>query len=111
VRALLKDRLEPLGGWVWDMQGDNPYFGMLGLADGIVATCDSVSMISEAVATPAPVMVAELPGRSRRNRLFMRDLVDAGRVRPYVGRFEHWPVEPVDDTEVVAAEMCRRFGY
>ena len=30
-------------------RGDNPYFGMLGLADAIVVTQDSVSMISEAV--------------------------------------------------------------
>jgi mitochondrial fission protein ELM1 len=111
VRAVLRDRLEPLGGWVWDMNGENPYFGMLALADAIVVTGDSVSMVSEAVATAAPVLVAALPGRSRRIGLFTRSLIDGGRVRPYVGRFGHWPVEPVDDTGAVAAEMCRRFGY
>ena len=111
VRAMLRDQLEPLGGWVWDMTGENPYFGLLALADAIVVTSDSVSMVSEAVATAAPVLLAELPGRSRRIGLFTRGLIDDGRIRPYVGRFEHWPVEPVDDTAVVAAEMCRRFGY
>ena len=45
---------------------------MLALADAIVVTMDSVSMISEAVATAAPVMLAPLPGRSRRNGLFTR---------------------------------------
>ena len=34
-------------------------------------TVDSVSMISEAVASTAPVMLATLPGRSRRNSLFI----------------------------------------
>jgi len=111
VRALLRDRLAPLGGWVWDMEGENPYFGLLALADAIVVTGDSVSMLSEAVATTAPVLLAALPGRSRRIGLFTGGLIDDGRMRPFAGRFEHWPVAPVDDTAVVAAEMCRRFGY
>ncbi len=111
VRAMLHEQLEPLGGWVWDMTGDNPYFGLLALADAIVVTGDSVSMVSEAAATTAPVLLAELPGRSRRIGLFTRGLIDDGRVRRFAGRFEHWPVAPVDDTFVVAAEMCRRFGY
>jgi mitochondrial fission protein ELM1 len=111
VRAMLRERLEPLGAWVWDMAGENPYFGLLGLADAIVVTGDSVSMLSEAVATTAPVLLAALPGRSRRIGLFTRYLIDDGRVRRFAGRFEPWPVEPVDDTGVVAAEMCRRFGY
>ncbi|KAA5613140.1 hypothetical protein F1189_06930 [Rhodovastum atsumiense] len=111
VLRILRDTLAPLGAFVWDMTGDNPYFGMLALADAIVVTGDSVSMVSEAVATPAPVMVAELPGRSRRIGLFLRGLLADGRIRPFEGAFAHWPVEPLDDTAAVAAEMCRRFGY
>ena len=111
VRQLLRERLEPLGAWVWDMTGENPYFGMLALADAIVVTVDSVSMVSEAAATRAPLLLAELPGTSRRIGLFLADLVDAGRARPYQGRFETWPVEPLDDTAAAAAEMVRRFGY
>jgi len=66
VTDLIAEAIGPLGGLVWDGIGDNPYFGMLALADLIVVTQDSVSMISEAAATNAPVLVAELPGRSRR---------------------------------------------
>ena len=58
VTRVLAETLVPLGGYVWDGSGDNPYFGMLALADAIVVTMDSVSMISEAVATAAPVMLA-----------------------------------------------------
>ena len=90
--------------------GDNPYFGMLALADAIVVTMDSVSMISEAVATAAPVMLAKLPGRSRRNSLFTDCLLREGRVREFAGRLEMWPVTPLDDTAEAAAEMCRRLG-
>ncbi|MCW3475935.1 mitochondrial fission ELM1 family protein [Limobrevibacterium gyesilva] len=111
VRAALERTLRPLGAEVWDMTGDNPYFGMLALADAIVVTGDSVSMVSEAVATSAPVLLVPLPGRSHRIGLFMRGLIDDGRVRPYHGRLELWPTAPLDDTAAVAAEMCRRFGY
>jgi mitochondrial fission protein ELM1 len=65
-------------------------------------------MISEAVATAAPVMLAALPGRSRRNALFTAGLLAEGRVRPFAGRFETWPAQPLDDTPEAAAEMRRR---
>jgi len=48
---LLRDRLAERMTFVWDRTGANPYFGLLGLADAIVATADSVSMVSEAAAT------------------------------------------------------------
>jgi mitochondrial fission protein ELM1 len=110
VVRLLGETLRPLGAYVWDMQGENPYFGLLALADAIVATGDSVSMISEAVATAAPVLVAALPGRSRRIGLFTRGLFADGRTRPFRGRLETWPAEPLNDTPEAAAEMCRRLG-
>jgi hypothetical protein len=111
VTATLAEALRPLGALVWDGTGENPYFGMLALADAIVVTVDSVSMVSEAVATRAPVLLAALPGVSRRIGMFLQELIDAGRARPYQGRLETWPVEPVDDTAAAAAAMCRRFGY
>jgi mitochondrial fission protein ELM1 len=110
VTALMREALAPVGGWVWDFTGENPYFGMLALADAIVVTQDSVSMISEASATAAPVMFAPLPGKSRRQGIFIDTMMNEGRVRPFEGRFAPWPVSPLNDTPAVAAEMCRRFG-
>lgn len=37
--------------------GDNPYFGFIGLADRLVVTGDSISMIAEACATGKPVQL------------------------------------------------------
>jgi uncharacterized protein len=111
VNRALQDELAPLGGWIWDGTGENPYFGLLALADAFVVTVDSVSMVSEAVATHAPVMLARLPGRSRRIGLFTEGLIKDGRVRPFAGRLETWPVEPVNDTQEAAAEMRRRLGF
>lgn len=108
--AALADALGPLGGFVWDGAGENPYFGMLALADAIVATSDSVSMISEAVATAAPVLLAPLPGRSRRNALFTAGLLTEGRVRMFAARFESWAAQPLNDTPEAAADVRRRLG-
>jgi len=108
VVATLRDRLAPLGAWVWDFQGDNPYFGMLALADLIIATEDSVSMISEAVATSSPVLLAPLPGSSRRIDMFHQGLLNEGRIRRFTGRAEVWPTTPLDDTPLAAAELRRR---
>ncbi len=102
--------LEADGAWVWDMQGDNPYYGLLALADAIIVTEDSVSMVSEAVATRAPVLLAELPGRSRRIRLFNDLLIRDGRVRPFTGRLESWPVSALDDTGMAGDAVRRRLG-
>lgn len=103
--------LAPRGAFVWDGAGDNPYVGLLALADAIVVTCDSVSMMSEAVATSAPVLIAALPGRSRRQDLFRGLLVADRRARPFRDRLELWETSPMDDTPAAAAEMRRRLGY
>jgi mitochondrial fission protein ELM1 len=39
---------------------DNPYFGYLGLADSIIVTCESATMLAEACATRKPVHIFDL---------------------------------------------------
>ncbi len=39
---------------------DNPYFGILGLADALLVSSDSVAMLSEAAATARPVHIFDL---------------------------------------------------
>jgi mitochondrial fission protein ELM1 len=111
VRAVIQERVATVGGWMWDMQGANPYFALLALADAIIVTIDSVSMVSEAVATHAPVLLAPLPGRSRRIGAFLEGLRATGRVRDFSGRCDIWPVTPLDDTPAAALEMRRRLGF
>jgi mitochondrial fission protein ELM1 len=111
VLAVLRAALQPRGAWFWDGAGDNPYFGMLGLADAIICTADSVSMVSEAVATAAPVFLVRLPGRSARIGAFMDALAADGRVRDFAGRLELWETAPMDDTAAAGAELRRRLGF
>ncbi|GGG19780.1 hypothetical protein GCM10010964_05010 [Caldovatus sediminis] len=108
--AALSRRLAPFGAFVWGGAGANPYFGLLALADAIVVTCDSVSMMSEAAATTAPIFIFELPGRSRRIGAFIEMLMRERRAHPFTGRFRSWPVAPLDDTPMAAAEVARRLG-
>ena len=110
VTELIRNALLPLGGWVWDFTGRNPYFGMLAVADLIIVTQDSVSMVSEAAATSTPVMIASLPGSWRRQELFLQPLLDADRVRHFEGRFAAWQVSPLNDTPAAAAEMRQRLA-
>lgn len=110
VLAILRAALEPLGVWIWDFTGENPYFGMLACADVIIATADSVSMVSEAVATSAPVYIVRLPGKSVRIDAFMDALVADGRVRNFAGKLELWDTSPLDDTAQAGDELRRRLG-
>ena len=94
----------------WDGTGANPYFGLLGLADAIVVTCDSASMVSEAATTGKPVYIIDLDGGSRRFQKFHDMLRDDGITRPFDGRLEQWSYTPLDDTETVAATVRQRLG-
>jgi mitochondrial fission protein ELM1 len=109
--AILRAELTGIPAFIWDGKGDNPYFGMLALADAIVVTEDSVSMTSEAVATGKPVYVARMAGESRRLRHFHQMLMQDGITRPFDGTLASWTYEPPDDTARAAAEIRRRFGW
>jgi len=66
--------------WQWDGTGENPYFGILALADRLVVTADSVSMVSEALATGRPVNLLPLNGKSKRHDAFVANLGTRGLV-------------------------------
>jgi mitochondrial fission protein ELM1 len=96
--------------FVWDGAGDNPYFAFLSLADAIVATEDSVNMVTEAAGTGKPVYVQSLPGRSTRLSRFHALMRDRGATRPFEGHLESWSYAPINDTEVVASHIRRALG-
>lgn len=104
----LRRHLDGLPVHFWDGTGANPYFGYLGLADAVVVTCDSVSMVSEAASTGKPVYVFDLPGFSRKFHAFHDGLRTAGITRRFDGRLDTWTYVPLRDTSVVAAEVRRR---
>jgi mitochondrial fission protein ELM1 len=93
--------------WTWRREGDNPYLGVLALADRLVVTGDSVSMVSEALATPHPVEVFADGIRSRHRR-FLADLEAQGLVRALDGQWRSAAPRPAVDATAEAAAAVRR---
>lgn len=94
----------------WTGGDRNPYAGMLGWADRIACTADSVNLLSEACATRAPVFVHR-PGALRgRPRRFLDELLARGRVRPLTAAAPAFDAEPLRETARVAAEVRARLG-
>ncbi|NIA68732.1 hypothetical protein HBA54_09030 [Pelagibius litoralis] len=106
--AILRRGLAGLPADIWDGSGENPYFGILALADSIVATGDSVNMVSEAASTGKPVHIVELQGGSAKFSRFHGSLQAAGITRPFTGALENWSYAPLAETQRVAGEIRRR---
>lgn len=110
AQCLVRERLAGFPSFVWDGGGDNPYFGLLGVADAILVTADSVSMVSEAASTGKPVYVVDLEGGSAKFARFHEGMRAAGITRPFAGAIESWTYEAPDDTARAAAEIRRRMA-
>lgn len=103
---LLRDRLAGVPTSFWSGTGENPYFAYLGLADAIVATGDSVNMVTEACFTGKPVHVYRLPGRKRNKFDRFHDTLAAhGLTRRFSGVLESWSYPPLDERTALAEEI------
>lgn len=106
--ASLGKALAEFPGLFWGGDGANPYPGLLGWADRIVATPDSVNMLSEACATGVPVHTmtsAPLPDKIARFHAALRErgvLTEPGAPRA--------AVPPLRETQAVAAELRARMA-
>jgi mitochondrial fission protein ELM1 len=103
--GLLRERLEGLSTAIWDGSGANPYFAYLALADAVLVTADSVSMISEAAATGKPVYILELDGSNPKFARFHEAMRAAGVTRPFSGHIESWSYPIPDDTARAGAAL------
>lgn len=107
--AHLRDALAPTPGVFWQGDGTNPYPGLLGWADAIVVTPDSVNMLSEACATGVPVhttSTAPLPEKFMRFHAALRErglLTEAGTPRA--------KAPPLRETAAIAAALRARFAW
>jgi mitochondrial fission protein ELM1 len=106
--AALRDELADFRGMFWDGEGANPYPGLLGWADRIVVTPDSVNMLSEACATGVPVHTATttpLPDKLARFHAALRGqglLTDPDEPRG--------DVPPLRETQAIAAALRKRMA-
>ena len=101
VRTILRQKLKDSGAYVWTGEGDNPYYGILALADYLILTSDSVSMASEACFTGKPVYTYFLPGGSRKFNAFHAYFQQKGYTRPFEDHLETWAYPPLDEFQDV----------
>jgi uncharacterized protein len=107
-QALMDTIPEPRRVFLWSQGGDNPYFGYLALADAIVVTGDSVSMCTEACATPGPVYIYAPEGVvAPKHARLHKELYDFGLARPLndAVRFEDWRHEALNPAGEVACAV------
>jgi mitochondrial fission protein ELM1 len=105
--ARLRDLLGDAA-FVWDQTGANPYPGILGLADAVLVTQDSVNMASEAASTGKPVHVFPLNRVGAKLRAFHAALEARGAARRFEGAIEAWEYPPLAEADRVAAEVDTR---
>ncbi len=81
------------------------YLSSLQLADHIIVTCDSTSMISEAAMTGKPIYVAQMPAIKKNNRF--RDffeLFERLNIIKNLGTYvEDWNYQKLDETQRISS--------
>jgi mitochondrial fission protein ELM1 len=102
----LADVLTGLGGWIWGGKGENPYPAILGLAEAIVVTEDSVSMASEAASTGKPVFIAPVERKDAKVARFHHALHEAGITRRFGGTLARWTYPPLREAERAAERLA-----
>jgi mitochondrial fission protein ELM1 len=108
---LFRQRLIGIPGIVWSGHddGSNPFPGVLGWADRLVVTPDSVNMLSEACAVGCPVhtlVTQPLPDKIER---FHQALSHAGYLHP-IDAVAPRTVKPLRETAAIAATLQERIG-
>ncbi len=109
-RKILETFLDKPPNYFWNGEGENPYFAYLALADYILVTADSASMISEACTTGKPVYMIELDGGAKRIDRLHAHLIEKGCLRIFDGQLETYEYTPLNDARMVADEVKKRFG-
>ncbi|KAF1014226.1 MAG: hypothetical protein GAK31_03250 [Stenotrophomonas maltophilia] len=97
---------------IWGDGGDgvNPYAGLLGWANRVVVSPDSVNLLSEACATRTPVCVALAATAQGRLAHFQRALQARGRLQSGWLDWQYDRIVPLRETPRIAGEVKQRLG-
>ncbi|MEM9783810.1 MAG: mitochondrial fission ELM1 family protein [Pseudomonadota bacterium] len=108
ITAALRSDLPTERLFLWDGAGPNPYPGMLGMADAVLVTADSVNMASEAAASGLPVHVFPIGHLDAKLASFHRALEEHGAARPFTGAIESWTYAPLAEADRLAGIVSDR---
>jgi mitochondrial fission protein ELM1 len=94
--------------YIYDNTGENPYMGLLALADYLIVSNDSVNMMSEARATGKPLYILPLMGhKNTKPERFSQRLMREGSARKTGRGLENWSYAIHDDMAQLAIEIRR----
>ena len=87
------------------------YLCSLKLADHIVVTCDSTSMISEAAITGKPIYIAQLPAIRKNNRFkkFFELYKSLNIIKDFENSVEEWSYEKLNETDRISGYIEKQF--
>lgn len=105
ARMQFRTWLAPHCSVFYEDTGANPYPAILGVADHVFVTADSVNMATEAAATAKPVHILAVEGREGKLARFHQSLARRGCARPFNGKLETWSYPPLLETDRVAAAV------
>jgi len=105
AKLQLRTYLAPHCAIFYENEGVNPYFAMLGAADHVFVTADSVNMATEAAATGKPIHILDVDGSAGKLEAFHKSLQRRGCARPFNGRLETWTYPPLLETDRAAAAV------
>jgi hypothetical protein len=97
-KTYLRQQLHGFPVHIWTGDGPNPYIAYLAVADVIMVTADSISMISEAASTGKPVYIYPLPGSSKKFSRFHTQMIQREHARFFTGTLQPYTTQPLDDT-------------
>ncbi|MDG2526121.1 mitochondrial fission ELM1 family protein [Stenotrophomonas sp. HITSZ_GD] len=102
----------PLRSWSGALEeGPNPYAGMLGWADAVACTADSSNLLSEACATPVPVLPLFARHAQGRAAQLLAALSARGRLSTLADWMPGHTATPLRETARVAAQLAERLGW
>ncbi len=107
----LLEQLRGLAGecaFIWEGTGENPYPGLLGHADAVLVTEDSVNMASEAATAGLPVHIFPVSGVAPKIARFHASLAERGASRRFTGAIGQWGYPPLAEADRVAGELLQR---
>ena len=87
------------------------YLSSLKLADYIVVTCDSTSMISEAAITKKPIYVAQMPSIKKNYRFvkFFKLFKSLNIIKDLENSIEKWSYEKLNETDKISSYIKEQF--
>ena len=89
------------------------YLCSLKLADHIVVTCDSTSMISEAAMTGKPIYVAQVPAIKKNDRFekFFELFKSLNIIKDFENSLKVWNYEKLNETDKISRYIKKQFKY